>query len=128
MPSVSSVVPPGPPLRRSRCGPVVSPGYSGVVSLYPQIVSVALAGQLMSVWPLGLARPSSSRAVEVPPSSPENHISRTDLTLPSQGISTGLVVLSTTTVFGFAAATASTSAVLAGVSDSGAEIVAGVDP
>src|SRR5215475_9234093 len=82
----------------------------------------------MSVWPLGLARPSSNRAVEVPPSSPENHISRTDFTLPIHGISTGLVVFSTTTVFGFAAATASTSCVLAAVSDAGAEIVAGVEP
>src|ERR1700722_14184405 len=92
------------------------------------MVSVALAGQLISVWPLGLARPSSSRAVEVPPSSPENHISRTDLTLPSHGISTGFVVFKTTTLFGFAAATASTSWVLAAVSDSGAEIVVGVEP
>src|ERR1035437_6943115 len=82
----------------------------------------------MWVWPPGLARPSSSRAVDVPPSSPENHISRTDRTLPTHGISTGLAVLSTTTVFGFAAATASTSWVLAAVSDAGAEIVAGEDP
>src|SRR5215469_4806892 len=82
----------------------------------------------MSVWPLGSARPSSSRAVDVPPSSPENHISRTDFTLPSHGISTGLVVLRTTTVFGLAAATASTSWVLAADSDSGAEMVAGELP
>ena len=64
----------------------------------------------------------------MPPSSPEKYISSTDFTLPSHGIRIGLVVLSTTTVFGFAAATASTSWVLAGVSDSGAEIVAGDDP
>src|SRR5260370_36924515 len=82
----------------------------------------------MSVWPPGLARPSSSRAVEVPPSSPENHISSTDFTLPTQGISAGLAVLSTTTVFGLAVATASTSWVLAAFSDSGAGIVAGEDP
>src|SRR5579871_952261 len=82
----------------------------------------------MSVCPLGSASPRSSRAVDVPPSSPENHISSTDLTLPTQGIRTGLVVLSTTTVLGLAAATAWTSWVLAEVSDSGAEIVAGVDP
>src|SRR5215469_11597277 len=82
----------------------------------------------MSVWPLGLARPSSSRAVEVPPSSPENHMFRTDLTLPIHGIRIGLEVFSTTTVFGFAAETASMSCVLAAFSDSGAEIVAGEEP
>src|SRR5215472_9687150 len=82
----------------------------------------------MSVCPPGSARPSSSLAVEVPPSSPENHISSTDFTPPIHGIRIGLVVLSTTTVFGFAAATASTRAVLDALSDSGAEIVAGEDP
>jgi hypothetical protein len=55
------------------------------------------------------ARPSRTFAVAVPPSWPGYHISTTDLTLASHGIYTGSPVLSTTTVFGLALATASTS-------------------
>src|SRR5581483_185040 len=82
----------------------------------------------MSVCPLGSARPSSRRAVEVPPSWLENHISSTDFTCGSHGIRIGLPVLSTTTVFGLAAATASISWVICGDSWSGAEIVVGLAP
>src|SRR5512138_1856852 len=128
MPSVSLVALPGRPLSRSRCGPVVSPGYSGCVWLYPQIVSVALAGHVREVCPLGLAWPSSSRAVDVPPSWPANHISSTDRTLPIQGSSTGLVVLRTTMVFGLAVATALTRLVLAADSEETPAMVAGVVP
>ncbi len=106
----------------------MSSGYSGTLSLYPQIVSAALAGNVIGICPLGFARPRSNRAVDVPPSSPENHISRTDLTLLIQGIRTGFVVLSTTTVFGFAAATALMRLVLALESDAGAEIQGGLPP
>src|SRR3954454_21435153 len=83
------------------------------------------AGHDSDVCPLGLAWPSSRRAVEVPPSWPENHISRIDLTASRHGSRTGLVVLSTTTVFGLAAATLSIRLVLAALSDSGAEMLAG---
>ena len=64
----------------------------------------------------------------MPPSSLEYHISSTDFTFGSHGVSTGLVVLSTTTVFGLAAETASTSAVFCADRLSGAEIVAGEEP
>src|SRR5205823_10709096 len=67
-------------------------------------------------------------AVEVPPSWPENHMSSSDLTLPRNGRSTGLVVLSTTTVFGFRAATALTRLIWAGEIELTAEIVAGLAP
>src|SRR6478736_4261842 len=85
------------------------------------MVSVAFLGHVIEECPLGLARPSSSRAVEVPPSWPANHISRTDLTLSNHGISTGLAVFMTTIVFGLAAATAATSLLLASESWTGAD-------
>src|SRR6478736_2294800 len=87
------------------------------------MVSVAFLGHVIEECPLGLARPSSSRAVEVPPSWPANHISSTDLTLSNHGISTGFAVFMTTIVFGFAAATALTSLLDASESCTGAEIV-----
>src|SRR5713101_4371110 len=87
------------------------------------MVSVALAGQVSEVCPLGLARPSRRRAVDVPPSWPANHISSTLLTLLRQGVSTGFAVLSTTTVFGLAAATALMRLVLSADSEIGAEMV-----
>ena len=47
----------------------------------------------------------STFAVATPPSWPGYHISRMDLTLPAHGMKTASPVLSTTTVFGFAAVT-----------------------
>src|SRR5262249_15596014 len=58
-----------------------------------------------------------SFAVEVPPSWPGYHISRTAFTLLSQGISTGSPVLSTTIVLGLACATAAMSASSLGASE-----------
>ena len=46
------------------------------------------------------------RAVDVPPSWPANHMSSTAFALPIHEVSTGLSLLITTIVFGFAAATA----------------------
>src|SRR6266576_894264 len=68
-------------------------------------VSAPCFGHVRTVCPLGLAWPSSSRAVAVPPSEPEFHISRIALTLPAHGsTTTGSAVLRTTTVFGFTSA------------------------
>src|SRR5215813_2992814 len=109
MPSVSFVAPPARPLRRSGCGPVVSPGYSGLVWLYIHSELSVAAGHVTAVWPLGSAWPSSSRAVAVPPSEPAFHMLMTALTfgLSIHGLTTtGPAVLSTTTVFGLTAATA----------------------
>src|SRR4051794_25883311 len=72
-------------------------------------VSAPLAGNVTGSLPRGTARPVSRFAVAVPPSWPESHISSTDFTPPTHGMITGFAVLSTTTVFGLAAATAATS-------------------
>src|SRR6516225_5241366 len=67
----------------------------------------------MGSLPPGLAWPSRSFAVEVLPSWPGYHISRTAFTLLSQGKSTGSPLLSTTIVLGLAWATTATFAALA---------------
>src|SRR3954467_11238237 len=73
-------------------------------------VSVPFFGQVSTLWPLGFACPSSRRAGAVPPPEPAFHISRMALTLSAHGATTtGSAVLSTTTVLGFASATASMS-------------------
>src|SRR6185437_12310538 len=59
--------------------------------------------------PVGLALPSNRLAVDHPPSSPGHHISSTAFTLLIQGRATGWLVLRTTMVLGFTAATSSTS-------------------
>src|ERR1035438_9679980 len=59
--------------------------------------------------PAGLVLPSSRLAVDMPPSSPGHHISRTALTLSIQCSATGWLVLRTTLVLGLTAATSSTS-------------------
>src|SRR5262249_38796609 len=112
------------PFSRSGCTPALLPGYSPLAgSLYPQIVSFGLAGHVSAVWPLGLAWPSRMRAVDVPPSWPANHIASRDLTLPTQGVTTGFWLLTTTIVFGFAAATAVIRLTFAGESCRTAETV-----
>ena len=73
---------------------------------------VASAGKVTGSLPPGSALPSSTSAVAGPPSWPGYHISRIDLTDDAQGMSTGSPVLSTTTVFGLAAATAAIRLVL----------------
>src|SRR5262245_45334213 len=120
-------VPPQPelPFSRSRCWPAVDPGYRpSAGSLEPQIVSVRLAGHVSAVCPLGFASPSRTRAVDVPPSCPANHMSSTAFALPIHGpASTGLSLLITTMVFGFAAATALIRSTLAADIAVTAEIV-----
>src|SRR5690349_13658077 len=66
------------------------------------MVSVAWAGHVLVRWPAGLAKPSSKRAVAVPPSLPGSHVSSTDLTWLDHGVSTAVSVFSTTAVFGLA--------------------------
>src|SRR5437588_10238026 len=66
----------------------------------------------MISWPLGLARPSSKRAVAVPPSVPGYQVWSTDLTFESQGRSVGTERSTTTAVLGFAPATALMSAIV----------------
>src|SRR3954471_18992705 len=87
------------------------------------MVSVTFFGQVIDECPPGLARPSRTRAVAVPPSWPANHISSTLLTFGNHGISTGLPVSMTTIVFGFAAETALIRFVLAADSCVGADSV-----
>src|SRR5260370_18645989 len=98
---------------RNGLGPA-TPGYSGqfpVTEVSVQFGSelgkwVASAGKVTGSLPPGSALPSSTSAVAWPPCWPGYHISRIDLTADAHGISTGSPVLSTTTVFGLAAATA----------------------
>src|SRR3954468_17267116 len=87
------------------------------------MVSVPFFGQVIDEWPPGLAWPSRTRAVAVPPSWPANHISSTLLTFGNHGISTGFPVSMTTIVFGLAAETALIRFVLAADSCVGPEIV-----
>ena len=61
---------------------------------------------MIGSFPPGFTLPYSTFAVAVPPSWPGYHISRMAFTEDAHGISTASPVLSTTTVFGFAAATA----------------------
>ena len=68
------------------------------------------SGNVTGSLPLGFVLPVSTSAVARPPAWPGYHISSTDFTLASHGMYTGSPVLSTTTVFGFAAATAEISA------------------
>ena len=65
------------------------------------------AGKVTGSFPPGTAAPTSRSAVASPPSWPGYHMSRIDRTSFTQGISTGYPLLSTTTVRGLAAATAS---------------------
>ena len=74
-------------------------------------MSVECAGQVLVRWPPGSARPSSSLAVEVPPSPPGYHVWSTEETLESHGIRVGTSVLETTTVWWLAAAICWISAV-----------------
>jgi hypothetical protein len=69
-----------------------------------------LVGKVTGSRPEGSTSPKSRAAMAVPSSSPGYHASTTPATSPSQGMSTGPPVLSTTTVRGLAAATALISA------------------
>src|ERR1700735_1721083 len=63
-------------------------------------------GKVTGRWPDGSAVPKSSAAMAVPSSWPGYQASKTPLTEESHGMVTAEPVLSTTTVFAFAAATA----------------------
>src|SRR6266567_4044279 len=67
-------------------------------------------GHVCGSLPDGLIWPNSSAPVAAPPSAPGYHVCSTPLTCDSHGMSTAEPVWSTTTVCGFAAATAETSA------------------
>src|SRR5882724_10787730 len=69
-----------------------------------------LAGHVCGSLPDGLTSPNSSCAVAAPPRTPGYQVCNTPLTCDNHGISTADPVCSTTTVCGFAAATAETSA------------------
>src|SRR5882757_2299733 len=71
---------------------------------------VLLAGHVCGSLPDGLLSPNSSDAVAAPPCEPGYQVSSTLLTCDNHGISTAAPVCSTTTVCGFAAATAEISA------------------
>src|SRR5580704_6060604 len=66
-------------------------------------------GKVTGRWPLGLTWPNRTAASAVPLLSPGYHPSTTDATWPSQGMTTGAPASTTTTVCGFAAATAEMS-------------------
>ena len=67
-------------------------------------------GKVTVRWPDGSAVPNSRFAIAVPSSWPGYQASRTPLTDDSHGMTTAEPVLSTTIVFGLAAATAEISA------------------
>lgn len=91
-----------------------TPGYSGQfpaidVSVQPGSYVgcfVASAGNVTGSLPPGFAAPVRTSAVAGPPCWPGYHISRIERTSSAHGMSTGSPVFSTTTVFGFARATA----------------------
>ncbi len=66
------------------------------------------AGQVVGSRPPGSACPRSTSASAAPPSCPGNQVSSTAATSSRHGSSTGDPALTTTTVFGLAAATART--------------------
>ena len=68
------------------------------------------AGKVTGRWPDGFTSPNSTRAIACPPRWPGYQASSTAPTLSSHGIVTAPPVSSTTTVFGFAAASAAISA------------------
>src|SRR5882757_1123135 len=71
--------------------------------------SPAAAGNEMGSLPDGLTSPNSTAATALPSSSPGYQASTTAGTLASHGMRTGAPLLTTTTVCGLAAATASTN-------------------
>src|SRR5581483_1659496 len=70
---------------------------------------LSAAGNVTGRWPPGSVRPNSTLASAVPLAWPGYQASSTPATWPSQGIETGAPALTTTTVCGFAAATAEIS-------------------
>src|ERR1700749_3712962 len=85
----------------------LTPGYCAGVFAG---TSLAWTGKVSGSLPDGSTLPNSTSATASPSSSPGYQASTMPATLPTHGISTGAPDLSTTMVFGLAAATASTSA------------------
>src|SRR3954453_14501376 len=101
------------PSEYLECGPTesplcVTPGYW---SLLPAVGrSFSEGGDVRVRLAAGVTSPNRPAAIALPSSWPGYHASKSDLTFGSHGMVTGPPVLSTTTVFGLASATAAMSA------------------